>query len=90
MRIKLRGASAIIIVSCEKEEPLGNLSQILFKHKIALRPPERDDRAMIVDFCLSNTVKDFEKHKDDINCQELAKLLQGKSFRDIQNLLCKL
>ena len=83
MRTKLRGTRVIIVVSCEKEEPLGNLSQILFKHKIGLRSPERDDRSMIVEYCLSKIVKDYRKFRDDLKCTELAKLLQGKSFRDI-------
>ena len=87
MRIKLAGARAIIVVSCEKEELLGSLGRILFKHKIALKPTERDDRALIVDFCLKHTRKQIT---GSVNCMELAKLLQGKSFRDIQNLLTKL
>ena len=48
-----------------------------------MKSPEREDRQQIVNICLNNK-------QENINAPEIAKFLQGKQFRDIQNLLQKL
>jgi hypothetical protein len=42
----------IVVVTCEKEEQVA-FGMVLFKHKVTLRPAEREERKQIVEFLLS-------------------------------------
>lgn len=87
---KNKGMPIIIVVSCEKEDLLGSLSHLLFKYKTIIRAPEREDRRIIVEHCIRKILPDWNNANREIDTLELAKYLQGKSFRDISNLLQKL
>jgi hypothetical protein len=67
-QLKERNSKTVVVVTCEKEEMLGNLSHLLFKHKVIMKSPEREDRQQIINFCLNNKLI-------NINAPELAKFL---------------
>jgi peroxin-6 len=69
-----------LIATCEKEEEMGTLGRILFADRVKIEAPERADRAQMVEHMVKS---------DEIDYAELAKYLQGKSFKEMQMLLTK-
>lgn len=74
-------ARGLVVISCEKEDLMQNVTVV--KHKVNMRAPDRSERKQIVDHCLA------QLDINGVDSTEIAKLLQGKSFRDIQRLLSK-
>jgi hypothetical protein len=60
------------------------MARNIIKHKICMRQATREERTKIVNFCCNILNIKLE------NAAELAKLLQGKSFKDIQRMMSKL
>ena len=84
--LQQRGQTILLVITCEKNEELSSLTCMQFKHKFKLDLPERNERATI----LSHLIQAKNKAWRDIDCFELAKYLQGKTFKDLKQIVTKL
>ena len=73
--------SVLYVISCEKSEEQSMLVGMQLKHKYKIELPERKERAVV----LKQVVGD-----DGVDCDELAKYMQGKTIRDMKQIVMKL
>ena len=82
LQAKSKNITVFIVITCEKPDQLGALGTIQFKNRAKIDLPERNERVSIVDY-----VKSKSQTGDSA---EISKYLQGKTFKEIRQILFKL
>ena len=82
--IRAKSRKIIIFITAEKPDTLTSLTNLLqFKKQIKIELPERADRRRILDSLVPKHVS------ESVDMLEMAKYLQGKTFRDIKQTMMK-
>ena len=71
------------MITCEKADQLGALGNIQFKNRAKIDLPERSERAAILNLVLDG-------NPGNVDTQEVAKYLQGKTFKEVKQIVSKL
>ena len=71
------------MITCEKADQLGALGNIQFKNRAKIDLPERNERTAVIEHILG-------KSDDEVDSQEISKYLQGKTFKEIKQIMNKL
>lgn len=71
------------MITCEKADQLGALGNIQFKNRAKIDLPERSERAAILNHVLDG-------NPGNVDTQEVAKYLQGKTFKEVKQIVSKL
>ena len=83
--MRATAGKTIVFITAEKADNLSTLSTLLqFKKQIKVELPERGDRKRMLESLVPQHIA------DSVDLLEVAKYLQGKTFRDIKQTIQKI
>jgi len=72
-------------MTCEKVGDLGTCLSKVFKNRVHIGTAERADRTLILEKLINNQNK--IKVDVDMNCDTISKYMQGKTYKEITNVV---